>query len=78
MNDSNDEHLPRFKVKFQDDETGMVLAAGTDDLDLFTKTDLLKMIRQFKKNVRLAEANPYKPDDVVPPMSEIDENAPVE
>lgn len=49
------EKLPRFKFKVQDDVTGVVMAVGTDKIDHFMSTDLTKFLKQFKKNVRVAE-----------------------
>ena len=49
------EKIPRYRVMFQDGETGVQVAAGTDNLALFTKTDLMKFVRHFKKQVKVIE-----------------------
>lgn len=42
----------RYAVVFMDNRTKVQVAAGTDDLDKFTKTDLMKMVEAFKKGVK--------------------------
>lgn len=53
--DANGEELPRFKLKVQDDDTGVVMAVGTDDLKAFMRDDLKKFLRQFRHNVEVAQ-----------------------
>lgn len=40
-----------YKIKLQHDPSGVVIAAGTDDIENFTKTDLMKMVKEFKKRI---------------------------
>jgi hypothetical protein len=49
------EELPRFKIKLQDDNTGIVMAVGTNDMKAFQSTDMKKFMRQFRQNVQEAE-----------------------
>lgn len=45
----------RYAVIFMDKETHVQIAAATDDLDKFTKTDLMKMVEAFKEGVQKEE-----------------------
>lgn len=49
--------VPRYRVMFQDGVTGVQIAAGTDELDKFTKSDLMEMVKAFKKNVEAEETS---------------------
>lgn len=44
----------RYKFILMDDVTGVQLPVATDNMDKFTKTDMMKVVRAFKKGV-LAE-----------------------
>lgn len=44
-----------FGIVVFDSVTGVQFAAGTEDLDKFTKTDLMKLIAAFKKEVAKEE-----------------------
>jgi hypothetical protein len=50
-----DEGVPRFRILLQDGLTGTQIAAGTDSMDRFTRTDLMKFVRHFKKQIKLQE-----------------------
>lgn len=45
----------RFAVIFMDKETNVQIAAATEDIDKFTKTDLMKMVKAFKEGVKQEE-----------------------
>ena len=45
----------RYAVIFMDSDTKVQVAAATDDLDKFTKTDLMKMVKAFKEGVKNEE-----------------------
>lgn len=45
----------RFAVIFMDKETQVQVAAATEDIDKFTKTDLMKMVKAFKEGVKQEE-----------------------
>ncbi len=51
--------LPKYAITLaRIDKNGKTLfltSAGADDLDLFTKTDLLKFIKHFKKQMEEVE-----------------------
>lgn len=49
------EKIPRYRIVLQDGLTGVQVAAGTDEMALFTKTDLMKFVRHFKKSVKAIE-----------------------
>lgn len=50
----------RYAVVFMDNQTKVQVAAGTDDLDKFTKTDLMKMVEAFKEGVKEEENFDFK------------------
>lgn len=54
VEDKSGEDL-RYAVIFMDSETKVQVAAATDDLDKFTKTDLMKMVDAFKEGVEKEE-----------------------
>lgn len=45
----------RYKFVIMDDKTQVQLAVATDDLDKFTKTDLMKVVQAFKDGVKKEE-----------------------
>lgn len=45
----------RFVVAFMDNTTQVQIAAATNDLDKFSKTDLMKMVKAFKEGVKTEE-----------------------
>lgn len=49
------EEAPRYAAVFLDNHTGVQIAAGTHDIDKFTKTDLMKMVKAFKDGVATEE-----------------------
>ena len=54
--DSNDgSALPRYYVTFSDAHTQVQIQAGTNEIDKFTKTDLMKMVKAFKEEVAKEE-----------------------
>ncbi|MEI7632130.1 MAG: hypothetical protein WCJ60_02305 [bacterium] len=57
--------IPRFRIIIQDGLTELQNAAGADNLDLFTKTDLMKFINNFKKNVKKLEETAIPPKDLI-------------
>lgn len=55
--------LPKYAITIaRIDKKGKTLfqtSAGADDLDLFTKTDLLKFIKHFKKQMQEVEGKEW-------------------
>lgn len=47
---------PRYAVYFIDQVTQVQIGAATDDLEKFTKTDLMKMVEAFKEGVETENA----------------------
>jgi hypothetical protein len=45
----------RYAIKLQDNETGIVMAVGSNDISAFQKTDLNEFFRTFKRRVKEAE-----------------------
>ena len=45
----------RFKFILMDDVTGTQLPVATDDMDKFTKTDMMKVVKAFKEGVEAEE-----------------------
>lgn len=45
----------RYAIKLQDNDTGTVMAVGSNDLTAFQKTDLHEFFRTFKRRVKEAE-----------------------
>lgn len=54
---------PRYTVYFIDQVTQVQIGAATDDLDKFTKTDLMKMVEAFKEEVIKQNAKWEKPNE---------------
>lgn len=54
VEDKTAENL-RYAVVFMDNDTKVQVAAATDNLDKFTKTDLMKMVEAFKEGVKKEE-----------------------
>lgn len=52
---------PRYTAYFIDTVTQVQIGAATDDLDKFTKTDLMKMVAVFKEEVQKENAKWEKP-----------------
>lgn len=48
---------PEFRYKFvlMDDVTGVQLPVATDNMDKFTKTDMMKVVKAFKEGVEREE-----------------------
>lgn len=55
-----DEGVPRYRITMQDGVTGVQISAGTDDLNLFTKTDLMKFVKHFKQQIKNTEESPLE------------------
>lgn len=45
----------RFKFVLMDDVTGVQLPVATDNMDKFTKTDMMKVVKAFKEGVAREE-----------------------
>lgn len=45
----------RYKFVLMDDVTGVQLPVATDNMDKFTKTDMMKVVKAFKEGVEAEE-----------------------
>ena len=53
--EENREPAPRFQFFMVDAITGVQIGGATHDVDKFTKTDLMKMVKAFKQGVAREE-----------------------
>jgi hypothetical protein len=51
----------RYKMILMDDQTQVQLPVATDNLDKFTKTDMMKVVKAFKEAVAAEESKWEKP-----------------